>query len=332
MDIFIPPAEDDDLPVPPMGRDTTATIALKPHWETLIAAAPFNFGGASAALEVSPPLYRYVPGGYINQVIGECVAEATTNGVSTVLRIPPGCVFDTSDPAKSTPPLPTVRLSALYTYFNARNIHGQSQVGAEGAIVAYSLDGIKQRGVIPAAMWPDTAANQKAYSDQRPPTSDMLAAGQAHTVLHAARIQSQAQFLDFLAQGYPVVVGIPIGQGWMRCAPDGQFSLGGRIVGGHATLAVGYDRTLNRLYIRNSWAGWGARSNDPEFNSDDPTIGGNANGFTAVGYCALDQYQDMNLGADKFQSGETDAFVITAAPDGFSKPLITAVSNVRVFT
>jgi hypothetical protein len=330
MDIFT--RGEGEVVLRPMGRDTTLTINTKPHWETLIPEAPHVFAGAGAATDVSPPIWLYCPGGYDNQTIGMCVGKGSKNGVATVLRIPAGATFDPANPASAPPPGPNIRLSGMYCYYNARNVHGRGSMGGgDGAVVAYSLDGMLAKGVIPEELWPDTEAYQSSYSDRNPPSAADYAAGAQHLVLVAARITSAAQYYDFLARGFPIIDGVSIGSGWMNTAEDGQFSLGGRTVGGHCTLTVGYDKKQNRLYKRNSWAGWGAKTTNPEFNSADPAFGGNANGFNNIGYCALDQYESYNLNDRALSSGQTDAFVVNTVA-GFAQPKITLVSNVDMFT
>lgn len=312
-----------------MGRDTARTIATKPDWERRIAAAPHLFSGASDSMEVSPPTWLYCIGGWDNQDIGMCVGKGTKNGAGTLLRIPDKCVFDPNDITKCSAPLPNVRLSGLYCYWNARNIHGGGGWG-EGAVVAYSMDGVQKYGVIPESLWPDTARNQAAYSDRSTPSEAMRTEGAKHTIIHCARITSRQQYFDYMAQGFPIIDGVPIGSGWMQTGEDGQFSLGGRTVGGHCTLTVQYDRKKNRLYKRNSWQHWGAKTDNPEFRSDDPAFGGNAGGFSNIGWCPLDQWEDQHLSDRAFQSGETDAFVINDVP-GFDKPKIVPISNVEAF-
>lgn len=314
----------------PMGRDTAETIRTAPHWMSLIPPAPHTFSGASDSMAVSPPIYRYCPGGYDNQVIGMCVGKGTKNAGATILRIPPGASFDPANPQSAPAPGPNVRLSGLFCYHNARTVHGFGGIG-EGAVVAYSMDGVMKFGYALEGEWPDTEANQKSYSDRKAVPAAALAEGAKHVVLHAARIVSRQQYFDFQAQGFPVIHGVEIGQGWMNTAEDGKFSLGGRSVGGHCTEGCGYDRNLNRQYIRNSWVDWGAvdRSN-PEFNSDDPAFGGNANGFTNVGYCPLDEWEDTFITDAKLSSGETDAFVVSDIP-GFAAPKIALLSSGSAF-
>lgn len=316
MDIFIPTSEQPwDPAFRPLGRNTVDTINTAEHWQSLIPPAPDFFSGASDGVEVSPPIYKFCPGGYDNQIIGMCVGKGTRNGASTLIRIPKGATWDPANPNALPDRLKNVRLSGLYCYWNARNVRGRSGFG-EGAVVAYSLEGLKKWGFVTEELYPDTEANQRGYSDSRPPSKAMRDFGAQHLIpdAYARRITSGQQLLDYLAQGFPVIDGVTIGQGWMNTAPDGKFSLGGRIVGGHCTVKVGYDKKLDRIYTRNSWFGWGAQTDDPEFNSDDPAFGGNAKGRNNIGYCSLQQYLDTNYTDRKIQSGETDAFVLNDVP------------------
>jgi hypothetical protein len=264
--------------------------------------------------------HSFVAGGI---VVHNCVGKGTKNAVSTLLRIPKDATWDPQTPDQVPDRGPNIRLSGLYCYWNARNTHGRSGFG-EGAVVAYSLDGLLKYGFVTEELYPDTHANQTAYSDRNAPSQKMRDFGSTHRIQesHAARITSRDQFLDFMAAGFPVVLGVPIGQGWMNTAEDGKFSLGGRTVGGHCTVAVGYDQKLNRLYDRNSWFGWGAVTDDPEFNSEDPALGGNAKGRSNIGYCSLDEFLDRHFTERALSSGETDAFVLNDVPwDGRDQPV-----------
>jgi hypothetical protein len=328
MEILVPsPA----MPYVPrkLGRDTVHTINTKPHWETLLPEAPRVFEGASDSMAVSPPLWNYCPGGYQNQWIGMCVGCGSSNGTATVLRIPPNAVFDPADPTKNTPRLPNVRLSALYNYFNARNVHGNAPSG-DGAVVGYAMDAMQKFGVILEAMWQDTQADQEAYSDANPPSPADYAFGAAHVVLQCARITSKQMMYDYLASGFPVVGGFIITQGWLTTAHDGAISLGGPQVGGHCVEICGYDRNKNETHGRGSWQHYGEQTSDPEFNSDDPAYFGNAGGYNNHFYAPMDQFEALYLNDAQFQSGETDMFVVTGV-GGFTAPLVAPISASVLF-
>lgn len=256
-------------------------------------------------------------------VVHNCVGKGTKNGASTVLRIPEGAAWDPAKPDQFTAPLPTIQLSGLYSYWVARNTRGRAPWG-EGAVVAYALEGSMKFGLVRAATWLETQAAQRAYSDSRKPNEAMFAEGSQHIPLHWARITTREDFFGQQALGRPVVYGVGIGNGWNRTREDGYFSLRGLTMGGHCVLAVGYDRTKNRQYSRNSWAGWGMLTNDPEFQ-------GEAGGRNNVGWTDLDEFEDRYLTDQKLKSGETDAFVVDSVP-GFDKPKIQLISAVELFT
>ncbi len=307
-----------------LGRDTAATMA---NWATLVTQvpeAPHIFAGT--APEASPMIRRFVPGGYDNQDIGCCVGKAGRNGCGVLIKIPEGANL-------TTKPLPTKTQSGLFNYYNARAVSRAQgmRMGGEGAIVAHLMIALQQSGSADETLYPDSSANQKAYSDRHAPPAAAVEDGKKHLVIQAARITSKAQYFDFLGQGFPIIDGLSIGSGWMQTGEDGKFSLGGRTVGGHATLTVDYDRKTNKLYKRNSWAHWGAKLAASDFASFvDAADFAAADNYTNVGWCALDQFEDMYLGDRDFSSGQTDAFVISAI-GGFEKPLILPHSNVDAF-
>jgi len=331
MDILTPSSGDDPGSFDHLlGRNTTDTINSAEHWQAMIPPAPDFFRGESDAVEVSPPIWRYCPAGWDDQIIGMCVGKATKNGCATLIRIPKGATWDPARPDEISAPLKSVQLSGLYCYWNARNTHGRSGFG-EGAVVAYSLDGLKKFGFVTDELYPDSEANQRAYGDGRPPTQAMREFGLKHIIpeAYARRITSRQQLMDYLAQGFPVVDGVPIGSGWMKTAEDGRFSLGGRTVGGHATLKVGYDKRQNRIYTRNSWAGarWGAVTDSPEFAD-------RSGGRNNVGYCPLDEYLDRYYSDRDLQSGQTDAFVLNDVPWDDRTPVepkIKLLSSLEIF-
>jgi C1A family cysteine protease len=68
-----------------------------------------------------------------------------------------------------------------------------------------------------------------------------------------------------LSEGYPFVFGFTVYESFegARVAKTGKLNLpkkGEKLVGGHAVMAVGYDDTINRFIVRNSWgAKWGLK-------------------------------------------------------------------------
>lgn len=255
--------------------------------------------------------HSFIAGGI---VVHNCVGKGGRNAAGTVVRIPAGATEDSE-------PLPTTRFSGLFNYYNARAVSRAQGVrlGGEGAIVAHLMLALQQYGLVPEDWYDESDAAQQRYSDSRKPSSpkgDIYAESATHQLLQAARITSKDQLLDFLGAGYPIVIGKPIGTGYMQTKADGRFELGGRIVGGHCTVIVDYDEKLNRIWERGSWLGWGEQTTDPQF--------ADAGGRNNLGYTSLDEYCDRHLSARAFSSGETDAFVVNVI-EGFEQPLIVPI-------
>lgn len=305
----------------PIARYLGRERADEQTWAQLIAAipaAPPVFEGT--APDESPPIYNFCGHLKTNQWIGMCVGMGTRNTCHTMLRIPP-------DADSNSTPLPEIDLSALWCYWSARKQSRDLGVrlGREGAVVGHSLLALQARGIIPQIMWADSQQNQQAYNDQiKPPQAD-LDEGQKHlaTGAQAARIQSAQQWYDFQGQGYPICFGISIGAGFMTTAEDGRINLGGRVVGGHCVSGVGYSKKQNKQWIQNSWYTWGEHRPGDAAWAD-------CNYYTNIGYAPLDQFEAYYLKDGQFQSGETDAFVLTAAPAGFVT-LIKPLSSEGIF-
>src|SRR5438552_524407 len=68
-----------------------------------------------------------------------------------------------------------------------------------------------------------------------------------------------------LASGYPFVLGFSVYESFMspEVAKTGEVPLpprGEQLIGGHAVVAVGYDDSIQRFIVRNSWGtGWGMK-------------------------------------------------------------------------
>ena len=302
----------------PMGCDIATQQSQRSSLLTLIPPAPHTFTGTRPSK--SPDIRRFCPGGHDNQVIGMCTGKGGRNACGTLVRIPEGA-------DSNSKPLPTIRFSGLFNYYNARWIardHGNGS-GGEGAVPAYMMIGMQKYGVITEEWCDDSDASQNAYSDRRKPSSpkgDIYAEAAKHLVIQCARITSGDQVLDYLGAGFPIVIGKPIPQGYMQTADDGRFTLNGRTVGGHCTVIVDYDEKLNQIWERGSWEGWGQKTADPEFADEG--------GRNVLGYCNLDEYKARHLSTQAFQSGETDAFVINVI-DGFEKPKIVTISPGETF-
>ena len=84
-----------------------------------------------------------------------------------------------------------------------------------------------------------------------------------HVIGVYARIGTLDELRQSLADGFPVIFGFSVYESFesAQVAKLGVVQMPGpteRLLGGHAVLAVGYDDTLRRALVRNSWGtGWG---------------------------------------------------------------------------
>ena len=149
--------------------------------------------------------------------------------------------------------------SRLFIYYNERVIEGDP--GQDGG--ANIRDGIKtldREGACFESLW--------GYSDEltfKKPTSRAYFQAQGHTITRYSSVNNTDinQLKDALFRGFPIVFGFTVyesfqskevGSTGMMPMPDRSESS----LGGHAVLCVGYDDSIARFIVRNSWGtDWG---------------------------------------------------------------------------
>lgn len=156
--------------------------------------------------------------------------------------------------------LPDFLPSRLFIYYNERVIEGT--VNSDGG--AQIRDGIKsvaEQGACSETDWP--------YDISKFATQPLAQCFQDalidKAVLYSRVINILTQMKGCLASGYPFVFGFSVYESFESedvaksgVAPMPQPSE--RCLGGHAVLAVGYDDSLQRFIIRNSWGTtWGMK-------------------------------------------------------------------------
>lgn len=151
-----------------------------------------------------------------------------------------------------------IKLSELFVYFNERDYEGDINKDA-GAQIRNGIKLIAKLGVCQESLWP---YNETKFKDR--PSLECFQDGLLHRALSYERvIVDQTNFEHALAAGYPVVMGITVFESFEsdEVAANGLVPLpqrGEKCMGGHAVLAVGYDRTRKLVIVRNSWGSdWG---------------------------------------------------------------------------
>lgn len=149
--------------------------------------------------------------------------------------------------------------SRLFIYYNERALEGTINSDA-GAMIRDGIKTVIQTGVCPETDWP---YDESKFADK--PGDTCYADAQKELVKEYLRVENTSlqDMKSCLAGGFPFVLGFSVYSGFesAQVAQDGQVSLPDadeQFLGGHATLAVGYDDSVQKFIIRNSWGkGWG---------------------------------------------------------------------------
>jgi len=159
-----------------------------------------------------------------------------------------------------------VLLSRLFCYWNARG-PGVYKKHDTGSTIRDAIKGIAAKGIPLESLWP---YDPRTFAICPPEPAWGEAAHRAPGLLYT-RLETIADMMACLAAGYPFTLGLTLygpDNGTGACDLDGLTAAasvlplpgyGEVAIGGHALLAVGYDRASSMLKVRNSWGpAWGA--------------------------------------------------------------------------
>jgi C1A family cysteine protease len=151
-----------------------------------------------------------------------------------------------------------VGLSRLYVYFNERLLEGTINED-DGALIGDGIKAIANYGACKEEFFPYDVTKFAQH-----PSIQAYADGATRKAVQFSQPDlSQDAFLQTLAGGYPIVIGMECFSGLDLVGPNGMLPMpspGEQSEGGHAVLVCGYDLARQVLKVRNSWgADWGAR-------------------------------------------------------------------------
>jgi C1A family cysteine protease len=168
--------------------------------------------------------------------------------------------------------------SRLFIYYNERAIEGT--VGSDsGAMIRDGIKSVAKLGVCDEPTWPYDITR---FTDQ-PPKQAYRDASKHQATVYRRVLGAVHQMQGRLASGYPFVFGFSVYESFMseQVAKTGEVPLptrGEQLIGGHAVVAVGYDDSIQRFIVRNSWGSkWGMKGyftmpyaylTDPQLASD----------------------------------------------------------------
>jgi C1A family cysteine protease len=150
--------------------------------------------------------------------------------------------------------------SRLFIYYNERKIEGTVSTDS-GAMIRDGIKTVASDGACAEPEWPYVIAKFAT----KPTASCYRDARLDRAVSYQSLIQDVNQMKGCLASGYPFVFGFSVYESFesAEVAKTGEVPLpprGEQLIGGHAVLAVGYDDSIQRFIVRNSWGPkWGMK-------------------------------------------------------------------------
>jgi len=155
--------------------------------------------------------------------------------------------------------LPCLDFSRLFIYYNERAI--EHSVNADsGAMIRDGIKTLARDGVCLEKTWPYKISKFKIKPDKK-----CYKEALNYQILSYYRILTLDQMKTSLAAGFPFVFGFSVYESFetQEVSRTGIVPMPGpaeRVLGGHAVLGVGYDDSIKRFIVRNSWGiGWGQK-------------------------------------------------------------------------
>jgi C1A family cysteine protease len=151
-----------------------------------------------------------------------------------------------------------VDLSRLAIYYLARELMNPSEVlNDKGTYISLAADVLRRFGICTEADWPFDLSKVTV-----PPSWRAMRKAYVHKITAWYKIKSSGanrveDVIEALAAGYPVVYGTKVGSNWTKYTGKDPIGLPSDVLGGHATVLVGWDPARNLFIGENSWGNWG---------------------------------------------------------------------------
>lgn len=151
--------------------------------------------------------------------------------------------------------------SRLFIYYNERVMEGSVDQDA-GAEIRDGIKSVASQGDCPEKRWP---YNIKKFAKK--PGKECYKEALRHKAVEYYRIETDVDMKTCLAAGYPFVFGFSVYESFesQDVAKTGNVPMPGpneQLLGGHATLCIGYNDADQRFLVRNSWGkDWGMQGN-----------------------------------------------------------------------
>lgn len=155
-----------------------------------------------------------------------------------------------------------VQLSPLFIYWWARKLDNM-QMADGGSRIMHAMTCLTLHGVCEESYHKNVpGTNADVFFE--PSTAAMVAAA-AYRITASYPVRTVRQLKAALADGHPVVMGIPVHESMESAKVDATGVVpvprrGEKVLGGHAVVACGYSDRTQRVKFHNSWGvSWGDR-------------------------------------------------------------------------
>jgi C1A family cysteine protease len=170
--------------------------------------------------------------------LGSCTANAICASLQCIL------------PSASFSP------SRMFLYANELLQDGDLSMADQGSTLETGCNVLSQLGICSEALWP----YQPSVDFGKKPPPEAYTEALSHKFSRFLHLQP-GQYKAALAAGHPIVIGIMIYPSFEAASATGMIPMPPpteSCLGGHAVLVCGYDDSLQRYLLRNSWgAQWG---------------------------------------------------------------------------
>jgi C1A family cysteine protease len=214
-----------------------------PDHRDFLYSAPQRFLGEN--LPVSVDLRPKCPPVYNQGQLGSC----TGNSIAGAIQF---------EQMKQN--IPSFVPSRLFIYYNERVMEG-TVASDSGAQIRDGIKSVSTTGFCPEADWPYVISKFA----MKPPPKAYADASKDLATSYQRVPQVLNQMKGCLASGYPFVFGFSVYSSFEspQVTKTGVVPMpapSDKQIGGHAVVAVGYDDSLQRFYVRNSWGpAWGMK-------------------------------------------------------------------------
>jgi C1A family cysteine protease len=146
--------------------------------------------------------------------------------------------------------------SRLFTYYTTLTLENTVNEDA-GATLRNTMKSVSRYGVCPETLWPYIISRFAIK-----PSDESYVAAASHKIIEYVSVpHDQSSIETLLSKNFVIAFGFIVYSSFYAVSRNGMARMparGERVIGGHAVVLVGYDRSRRLFIVRNSWgSNWG---------------------------------------------------------------------------